>query len=275
MTLLISWVGFDNKKDGPKPASVYIASDSRISWTNNNHFDFCRKVYGFKNSPDILGYCGDVLFPSIVLSQLIDIGDQGLLFNFSATCNEKHAAIKEKLVQLFLRYPKEVSGISTNNLQILHASRDSNKEFHCYILEWIKNTNDFSTKEATFNNFSDKLFILGSGKNEFLKKFDLYQKSINQKTSRALFHCFCDTLSEIKDQYCGGAPQLIGLYRKENARFYGIIKDNKRYLLGVEISNLFNFHNIEWRNELFEVCDGETMEIKSKAQRQPNPVVVL
>src|ERR1035438_2547255 len=105
MTLLVSWVGLDSKKNGPKPASIYIAADSRISWGENINFDFCRKVYGFKNSPDILGYCGDVLFPSIVLSQLVDIGDHRIIFNFSSTCLEKHEAIKEKLNQLFLRYP--------------------------------------------------------------------------------------------------------------------------------------------------------------------------
>ena len=96
--------------------------------------------------------------------------------------------------------------------------------------------------------------------------------SENQKTSRALFHCFTDTLTNIKDKYCGGAPQLVGLYRIGNARHYGIIHEKKRYFQGVQIDNLINFDKIEWRNELFEICDGNTMNIKDYAQRQPNPL---
>jgi hypothetical protein len=73
MTLVVSWIGIDSRKI----SSLYIASDSRISWGNQAKFDSGQKVFGCKNHPIIIGYCGDVLFPSIVINQLIDLADQG------------------------------------------------------------------------------------------------------------------------------------------------------------------------------------------------------
>ena len=117
------------------------------------------------------------------------------------------------------------------------------------------------------------LIVLGSGKKEFLDKYKLYSESINKKTSRAVFHCFTDTLSNIHDNNCGGAPQLVGLYRIGNANFFGIIQNKKRYLHGLQIDNLFNLNNVDWRNELFEICDGQTMKRKDNAQSQPNTLL--
>jgi hypothetical protein len=66
MTLLVSWIGVDPHGT----SSAYIAADSRVSWGDVANFDHGRKVFAFRHSPDILGYCGDVLFPTMVLSQI-------------------------------------------------------------------------------------------------------------------------------------------------------------------------------------------------------------
>lgn len=268
MTLLASWVGVDSRK----PSSIYIMSDSRISWGNKAKYDYGKKVFSCKNSPDIFGYCGDVLFPSIIISQIIDLADEGLLFANNATCKEKSQAVMTKLIQSFKNYPSEVNGITADSLQIIHCSRDTNANFYCNKIEWTKKTNKWSGKNIDFKTHSDKLFVVGSGAPEFLEKYKSYWKSENQKTSRALFHCFTDTLTDIKDKHCGGAPQLVGLYRIGNGKSYGIIYNGKRYFQGIQIDNLNNFDNIEWRNELFEICDGNTMKIKNYAQKQPNPL---
>lgn len=65
MTAFLSWVGVDHRG----PASLYLASDSRISWTDNEvrSWDRGRKVFACSRTPDVLGYVGDVLFPSLVL----------------------------------------------------------------------------------------------------------------------------------------------------------------------------------------------------------------
>lgn len=41
MTMLVSWIGVDTHG----PSSVYIAADSRISWTQEHKFDFGKKVF--------------------------------------------------------------------------------------------------------------------------------------------------------------------------------------------------------------------------------------
>lgn len=264
MTLLVSWLGVDSRK----PASIYIASDSRISWGKSQRWDYGRKVFAFRNSPDILGYCGDVIFPTQVLSQIIELGDNNLLFSDKSDCKSKFEAIKEQFIKSLNKYPKSV--LANNHVAVLHASRDEKHNFSCRKIEW--NRGNWNFEEARFLDFSDKLLVLGSGKKEFIEKFHGYEKSSNQKTSRAVFHCLNDTLTNIKDEYCGGAPQLVGLYRIGNGRSFGMIHTKKRYFLGMEVSKKQDLGEVEWRNELFERCDGKTMAILPTAQRQPNPL---
>jgi len=269
MTLLVSWVGIDTHG----PASIYMASDSRISWSTGANFDYGRKVFAFKQSPDILGYCGDVLFPSMVLAQIVEMADQGLLFATHATCKEKFESIKEKLVQLFYRYPRMVEGITADVLQVVHASRDPNDNtlFFCHLIEWRRHTG-WAGKNITLPTSSDVLLSLGSGAAEFLENYKRYERGPTQSTSRSVFHCFCDTLFNISTTTCGGAPQLVGIYRKPDspAKTFGIIRGNGRYYLGAQIDDLRNFDAVEWRNDLFEICDGVTMKRKQNAQRQPD-----
>jgi len=267
MTLLASWVAVDSRN----PSSIYIMSDSRIRWNATTKFDHGKKIFACKNSPDIFGYCGDVLFPSIVLNQIVDMADQGLLFEENWSCEQKSNAVATQLYLAFRNYPKDVESIFAKTLHIIHCSRDKDVNFYCRKINWTAEK-IWKVETHDFESYSDKLFVVGSGANEFLEKFEKYKNGDNQKTSRSLFHCFTDTLSDIKDIHCGGAPQLAGLYRIQNGRYYGIINNNKRYFQGVESDELLNFDKIEWRNELFEICDGYTMKIKDKAQRQPNPL---
>ena len=269
MTLLVSWVGVDTHGT----ASSYIAADSRVSWENLACFDHGRKVFSFRNSPDILGYCGDVLFPTIVLSQITEMADRGLLFPPRVSCKERFEAIKEKLVQQFHKYPRMVENITAERLQVLHISRDPIKNliFECRLIEWNRKSG-WSGKDRPMPSESGLLFTLGSGAKEFNQNFNRYKKGPDHGTSRSVFHCFCDTLSNIKDKKCGGAPQLVGIYRKPDslAITFGIIADKRRYFLGAQIGNDVNFADIEWRNDLFEICDGRTMKRFEDAQPQPD-----
>jgi hypothetical protein len=93
-------------------------------------------------------------------------------------------------------------------------------------------------------------------------------------TSCNIFHCFCDTLFNIENEACGGPPQLVGVYCKPDSAAinFGIIKSGKRYLFGTEVDNLKNFDQIEWRNDLFEICDGRTKMKRANAMSQPNTI---
>ncbi len=271
MTLLVAWAGIDPRG----PSSIYIASDSRISWGSATSFDYGRKVFSFSRWPDVLGYSGDVLFPSIALNQIVELADAGLLFAPGYSCEQKFQAIVDKLNDLFQKYPKLHSGISENSLSIIHASRDStnNKKFSCYTISWTSQRG-WHGDISTLPKSSDVLFALGTGAPEFSENFLRYKVGKNRETSRAVFHCFCDTLTQISDPLVGGSPQLVGIYRKPTSSGFtvGIIYNDKRYFLGAHIDNGRNFNAVEWRNANFERCDGRTMVKLPDAQPQADPL---
>ena len=70
MTLVVSWIG----KDSHGYTSAYIASDSRVSWSGTDKYDDpYKKPYFSKRFPDIVGYCEDVLFPTLVLQSIFEL----------------------------------------------------------------------------------------------------------------------------------------------------------------------------------------------------------
>lgn len=268
MTLLVSWLGVDSRA----PSSLYMMSESRISWKqdkNTQKWDYGKKVFSFRNSPDIMGYCGDVLFPMQVINHVINMADNGIIFKPHDSEDKRFERIKYLIKDIIEPYPK-------NNLcdsfTILYGTRISKSEFSCFKLNW-ENGNKWSDSKISYTDYSDKLFVLGSGKDEFLQNYKKYQNSSDKRTSRAIYHCFCHTIDNIQDDRCGGAPQLVGLYRIYNGLDFGIIYNGKRYLSGVQIDNLANFEHIEWRNELFERFDGTKKRILPNAQKQPNVLI--
>lgn len=270
MTLLASWIGVDTHG----PTSAYIVSDSRISWGTRSVFDYGKKVFASSQYPEIFGYAGDVLFPSIVLGQIVEMINCNLLFGKEASCKEKNEAIYHQLCYALSKYPDE---LEDRPIQILHITRDTEFEkypnFHQYLMAWSKK-DGWHRCEVLIPDKSEILHVLGSGRSEFIANYERYQQGINQSTSRNVFHCFLDTLNNIKDPFCGGAPQLVGIYRKPLTcgNNYGIIYCKKRYFLGMSVPGDSEFNNIEWRNELFELVDGKTKKRIDGAAKQPDPL---
>lgn len=267
MTLLASWIGIDTHG----PTSAYIVADSRISWGDNTYFDYGKKLFASNCFPEILGYAGDVLFPSIVLSQILEMIDAKLLFDEATSCAEKNKIIFEKLYYAFSKYP-DVCG--NNPIQIIHLSRDTLFDgypaFHHYALTWSRDKS-WKQCEMTIPEQSGLLQVLGSGGVEFKENYESrYQQGHNRSTSRNVFHCFIDTLNNIKDRKCGGPPQLVGIYRKPltSGKNFGIISNGRRYFLGTEIPRDSSFDKIEWRNEFFERCNGDSKKILEGAAAQ-------
>src|ERR1700684_3781041 len=119
MTSLAAWIGVDSRG----PSSFYMTSESRISWPTGGSWDYGRKLFAAAASPDIFGYCGDVLFPSLVLGDVVTLMDSGLVF----AKNDGPIARNEKLRLLlstsFSSYPPE----ERQSFTILHAARDNER----------------------------------------------------------------------------------------------------------------------------------------------------
>ncbi|HBW0091094.1 hypothetical protein [Klebsiella aerogenes] len=268
MTTLFSWTGIDTHGQ----ASIYIASDSRISWGGNATWDVGRKVFSSRNHPEIFGYCGAVAFPIQVLGQLTNLIDDGLLFDDSDTIKIKIEKIKSTIKNSLMAMPSCQRG----TCEILYATRIGNRmnsSFHAAIIK-IR-TDGIYSEEFVLPEKSGLIASSGSGSTSLKKWHDIWVGNPNQdpflsgRTSRNVFSAFCDSLASKQDTFSGGAPQLVGIYREGAAKNFGVIYNNKRYLNGLEVPPSCELNSIEWRNELFERCCGNSMNILGKAQRQP------
>lgn len=267
MTLIVSWIGVDDKKSGKEVASIYISSDSRYTWGNSEKYDYGIKVFGSIKFPEIFGFCGDVLFPSTILGQIIPQIDNGILLHPSDDAETKRAKIFSYIETSLERYPKTFIG---ENFTILYGTR-FNKTFKLFKF-YLGTDKLLYSKEIPLGNVSTKVFSGGSGANEFNINWQNWEseKHNDHRTSRAVYHCLYKTLKNIKDPQTGGFPQIIGLYRIGNARMFGIVENDKKYIFGKESSENINSISIEWRNENFERVNPETLKIFEGAQRQPS-----
>lgn len=260
MTLIVGWIA----KDTRGITSTYLASDSRLSMNATNLYDYGRKLYASKKYPDIFGYCGDVLFPSMMLSQLISLIDDNII---SYESNKSDIVLKQIRIQI-----KSYVNLIQENFNIYHFYKEL-EEFHFKRYSWSAKDKQLTCSDVSFGQ---NYIVDGSGKEEF---DNLFKKSYNISdsagTSRNIYQCFVHTIFNNTKYSFGGAPQLVGIYRKPTGvgENLGIIYKKQLYYLGSPIDKDGALDNIEWRNENFERCAGNSMNILPNAQRQPNPIL--
>lgn len=123
MTSLLVWFASDKKPvSGFVPASVYIASDSRITWDRATPpWDRGMKVFASATMPEIFGFCGDAGFAALVLSQAIGAIDSGFLFQPDDTVAIKTEKVQQLLAMAWDTFPKKYL---RHNTSILHVSRE-------------------------------------------------------------------------------------------------------------------------------------------------------
>jgi hypothetical protein len=263
MTSLVSWVGIDQRL----PSSIYIASDSRISWQDKSAWDYGRKTFACSRSPDVFGYCGDVLFPSQALGQLVSLIDDGLILSNEMDYETRMEAVFKYLGTSLEQYPIAWRQI----FSIIYGTRSSSgmsSKFHAVKFHWDKN---WSRDELMIPNRSDLLIALGSGASAVAAAFDEWNRGDASGTSRAVFSAFCDALSTGNDPSSGGPPQLVGLYREYAGMTFGVISGAGAYYNGSAVAASGDLSKVEWRNALFERCDGATLKRLEGAQPQPRP----
>ena len=267
MTSLIAWTGVDSRA----PASFYFASDSRISTPNGRTWDCARKVFASSRSPDILGYCGDVLFTSQLIAQIVSIIDAAAVFEGILDVESKFALIAATVKRAHANYPFAVR--SRPEFTIIHGSRrgcNMQTSYALFELTWKENSG-WTEREISVPWKSEVVAVYGSGKDSLSGSFARWRKSDIGGTSRSVFSAFCDSLEAKRDPFSGGPPQIVGLFRRGFAESFGVIYGGQPYLGGLPVVEFPNLDGVEWRNELFERCDWRTKQRLKFAQPHARP----
>jgi hypothetical protein len=271
MTTLVAWVAMQS--DGP--SAVYLASDSRITWgTPDRRWDAGRKLFASRNTADIFGFCGEVLFPSQVLGQIIDLADHGLLLAPAARAENRHAAV----VAMMRESHGRRDNAPDHDFSILHVAREGSvgsAEFHAWLTSYsstraVWEDRPIEIKSTAKGTVSRRLIALGSGASAFVEEVIRWQASSQGGTSRAVFTSFCDALAEGTDPASGGVPQLVGLYRERTGQTFGIVHNGSRYFHGLPVGPI-HYGSLEWRDDAFQRIDGTTLTLIKGAQRQVRP----
>lgn len=266
MTLLVAWAGIDSRD----VASVYIATDSRVSWSNGGYFENAIKTFALTQFPAVIGYCGDSLVSQMLISQAISI-IESLPSSSSLTLEQVSDLIVRIIQRNYQNYPTEKS---TGNFRIVVCGKkqvSSAGDFECYRID-----SDFKeTKQQTvvFPANSGTLVVAGSGKAEFEKIYNSMQvsKNPNQSTSRNVFHAFYNSISTSINPTVGVIPQVVYVYRKPNTggSHCGMVQGEKRYIAGQLIDRDIAPAHIQWFNSRFEITDSQTKHRLQAAQAQP------
>ena len=114
MTLIVGWLACDQRG----PCSAYIASDSRIS-DNRNFYDYSQKTFALKNTPDILGYCGETLFTYQILTRLTSMCDVGMLLSADMDYQDRSEIIFNEIKRAHSAYKLNNGMTIDNNLNII------------------------------------------------------------------------------------------------------------------------------------------------------------
>ena len=264
MTTQISWIGVDSRV----PSSVYIATDSRISWGAKDTWDAGQKVFSSVSSPQIWGYSGDVLFPSQAIGQFVHALDNGA-FQSDKFCEiSAHASFVNSIQNQFKGYPVPCA----QNFSIIHCVRIAEKmntQFAVWKTSWAQGIG-WKDERLASPTTSDLIQVEGSGTKTFKGWNMRLKKSEIGGTSRAIFQAFTQSIRSEADAFTFGPPQLVALRRVGNGLSHLISWDDRVWLNGIEVTGE-NSLCLECFNEDFERCDPKTGVRLVDAQRQPLP----
>jgi hypothetical protein len=259
MTTIVTWAGVDQRK----VSSIYIASDSRVSWGNSHRWDQGRKTYAASREPYIFGYWGDVLFPSLALPTVMDQLAAGLIRPSRPAFGEVENSIRH----LWTDYPNQ----ERRDFGIIMASRQGESMeavFELAIMTYEATTATWDLREVQMPPSSARLHVAGTGARAVRVSEGLWEESTQSGTSRAVYGAFAEALAARTDPYSGGGPQLVGLHRIGAGIRFGTFYRGSRYLAGACVSaEAARAARVAWFNERFERVDGPSGRRLPGAQR--------
>jgi len=257
VTSIAIWPGFDPHGF----SSFYIASDSRISWEDTGeHDDFLTKLFASPTSPDVFGFYGYVDLCRPILMRITEVD---FLREADSSAKRHQSLLAE--AHAILKSQAE----TYRQFGILHISRNgtgNSSEFTVWHTRWDKELIPIDTV-VRLKKDSTLLITLGTGWSAVVDEKVKWEEDVGL-VSRGVFSAFCEALKKGTDPKSGGAPQLVGLYRKFNGKTFGIIWNGRRFHRGIETDSSAP-EDLEWRNEHFERCSHSTMKRLAGAQAQP------
>ena len=278
MTSLVAWIGVDSRG----PSSIYIATDSRISWQTKSGitvqtWDSARKTSAVATSPQIFGFAGDVFYPSQTLEAVSDL----LTFYPVPESVEEAQDNFQEAVRVGWQSLPPKERRESFLVQCLRVNQGMNSRFGMQVLHQAARSDKWTAKAFAMPDQSSQLEFLGSGTKSLKEVHARWVKvptarhdwpvDTRARTSRAVFSAFCDSLDSGSDPASGGAPQLVGLYREGNGRRFGIHWHEKTYVAGTEITDQ-SLERIEWRNRHLERIDQQGRRLGSAQRHSPTPV---
>jgi hypothetical protein len=267
MTTLIAWTSRDQRYF----AAFHMASDSRITWgSQDRRWDAGRKIFTSRITPDIWAYSGDVLFPALVLSQIVGAVDAGLLFGHASSAAERNAVIFDTLKSSFSRR----QNAPDQSFSILHASRDGEKtqaQPKLWQISFDLNGLTWKNEPVQIGDKPGVVSVNGSGLKPTKIELRRWENSDIGGTSRSIYSAFCAAIAKGSNPLSGGPPQIASIYPTGPAKIAGVVYDNGRYLHGLPISATPASKQIEWYDPLFQRIDPITLTLLPGAARQPEP----
>src|SRR6185369_13567942 len=236
MTSLLTWFAADGKRDVDYlPASVYIATDSLITWGDGDDWQHGKKVFACSTSPDIFGFCGDRLFASVVLGQVVNSIDSGYLFVEGEDATRRMSKVAQLIRRLWDTYPDS----KKDKVHIVHVTRQGEgvpARFICQEHKLYPNRAPevMPPIVAPPGERSRAIMARGTGQSAVLNSIVEWNRQYsNRHTSRAMFSAFCLSVQSRRDSFTGGAPQLVGLFRIGNGRSFGVVWEDQLFFDGL------------------------------------------
>jgi hypothetical protein len=227
-------------------------------------------VFTAHDEPHVFGYCGDVVFPSLVLAQVTSAIDQCILFPEDADANAKHAAILHSVKTSFGRR----HNTPDESFWILHAMRTSpwpTPAFAVWQVHYDAKAKAWEDHPLEIPSRTGIVGLLGTGRRAVKTQSDRWRNSYVGARSSSIFSAFCDALRSGGDPNSGGAPQIAALYTQHPPQVLGFIEGGAYYLHGLEVLPGKMLDRIEWRDGLFQRLNPATGRRMSGARRLVRP----